>query len=100
MIGGSMSHQSQAGPDAVRVPLSYARGETSGERLRYLKAKFAVVMGVMSVAYFNQGTYYFIAKDTGQTLRFPFGHDRYGQSRYEWQDQGDGISYGHLVEGA
>jgi len=87
-------------PDSVKVPLGYARGESSGERLRFLKNRFAPVLGVASVAIFNQGAYYFIAKDSDETLFFPFGHERYGQSRFDWLEQGNGISFGRLVEGA
>lgn len=85
-------------PDAVKVPLGQVRGESSPERLLYLKTKFAGLMGVASVTLFNQGTYYFVAKDPGQTLQFPFGHRCYGRPRYHWVATESGIEFGYLVD--
>lgn len=89
-----------ARPDAVKVPLSHVRGESSAERLRSLKTDFASRMGAESIAVFNQGTYYFIATDSGQTLQFPFGHRQYGQARYDWIVQDGGVEFGYLVSEA
>ena len=86
--------------DAVKVPLGHARGESSSERLRHLKAEFAGMLRAESVTVFNQGTYYFIAKDPAQTLQLPFGHRRYGQPRYDWIFQDGGVELGYLVDEA
>jgi hypothetical protein len=86
-------------PDAVRAPLGFAVGSDSTARLRHLSAEFAPVIGVSSIAVFNQGTEYFIARDKDQTLNYPYGQGQDGQPRYTWDDRGDGVSYGLLVEG-
>lgn len=95
-----MSDATSHRPAAVKVPLGLARGETSAERLRHLKTEFAGLMGVSSVTVFNQGTFYFVAQDPGQTLQFPFGHPRYGQPRYDWIAGGGGVEFGYLMDEA
>lgn len=42
----------------------------------------------------------FVATDLADTLLFAVNHPLAGQSRYEWEDQGNGIKYGFKVEGA
>jgi hypothetical protein len=87
-------------PEALKVPLALAQGSSSRERLLCLKRRFAGVLGQSSITVFNQGAYYFIAPDPGQTLNFPFGHGRDNEPRYRWEAQGEGVEYGYLVEGA
>jgi hypothetical protein len=65
-----------------------------------LKTRFAGVLGQSSITVFNQGVFYFIAPDPGQTLNFPFGHGRDNQPRYRWEPQEEGVEFGYLVEGA
>jgi hypothetical protein len=40
----------------------------------------------------------FITRDPTDLLFFPIGHPLQGRERYRWEDQGEGISFGYLVE--
>ena len=44
----------------------------------------------------HQGGEHFITGDPADTLNFPGESPRSGEPRYEWEDRGDGVSYGYL----
>lgn len=87
-------------PDAIIVPLGYARGDSSRDRLQSLKAQLGATLGVESISVFNQGTYYFVTPTPDQTMLYPVDDPRHPGSRYEWREQGDGVRFGFRVEEA
>jgi hypothetical protein len=42
----------------------------------------------------------FVTRDTGDTMLFPTGHPRSGESRYRWEKRDGGVEVGYLVDGA
>ncbi len=83
-------------PDAIRVPLSFAGAGDSFSRLTKLQGGFAGILGVDRVYVRHQGYEHFITGDPADTLNFPGGSSRSGESRYDWEERGDGIFYGVL----
>lgn len=41
---------------------------------------------------------FFATRDPSDTLNYPLGHSREGRPRYRWEDQGNGLKYGYLLE--
>ena len=87
-------------PDAIIVPLGFARGDSSQDRLQFLKSRLASAMGIESIAVFNQGTFYFVAPTPDQTLLYPADDPRHPSPRYDWREQEDGVRFGYLIEEA
>ena len=83
-------------PDAVRPPLTYAGDGGALAKLVKLNDEFSNVLQVSQVFVRNQGTEYFISHGPDQTLYFPSDSPRSGESRYVWEDRGDGVFYGTL----
>ncbi len=83
-------------PEAVRTPLSHAGEGGSLAKLMKLNAEFSRVLGVSRVFVRNQGTEYFISHGPEETLNYSNDSPRYGESRYDWEDRGDGVRYGQL----
>ena len=83
-------------PDAVRPPLSYAGDGGALAKLVKLNTEFSQVLQVSQVCVRNQGTEYFISHGPDETLYFPGDSARAGESRYDWEDRGDGVFYGRL----
>jgi len=83
-------------PHAIRVPLSFAGAGDSYSRLTKLQGEFAGVLGVDRVYVRHQGSEHFITGDPADSLNFPSGHSRSNEPRYDWEDRGDGVSYGFL----
>lgn len=48
----------------------------------------------------SQDNEVFVTSDLADTLLFAVNHPRAGQSRYDWEDQNNGLKYGFKVEGA
>jgi hypothetical protein len=92
-----MSEHSKPIPDALKVPLAQACGTSGRERLLSLKAQFGPLLGRATITVFNQGSFYFVAPDSNQTLNFVFGHGRDNQPRYRWEAAVSGIELGYLV---
>jgi hypothetical protein len=44
------------------------------------------------------GDFLFITRDPNDTIKFPIGHPLGGRDRYTWEDHGDGVSLGYLVD--
>ena len=83
-------------PDAVRTPLCYAGEGGSFAKLIKLNMEFSQVLGVSRVFVRNQGTEYFISHGPEETLNYSSDSSRSGESRYVWEDRGDGVRYGQL----
>lgn len=98
-----MSESQERGkPDAVRIPASY-KGKTRGLDLDLAcKRDFAPVLGSDRVDRSWEGDWHFITPfpRNGATIYFPKSHERAGEPRYDWVDQGDGVHYGYLRDGA
>jgi hypothetical protein len=64
-----------------------------------LKERFGPILGSNRVDSSDQIGFWYVTPypRRGQTLLFPHGHSLALQPRYEWRDQGEGISYGYLV---
>lgn len=41
---------------------------------------------------------FFATRDPADTLNYPLGHPKEGKPRYRWEDQGNGVKYGYLLE--
>ena len=81
---------------AVRTPLSYAGEGGSLAKLMKLNAEFSRVLCVSRVFVRNQGTEYFISHGPEETLNYSSDSRGSGESRYIWEDRGDGVCYGQL----
>ena len=81
-------------PDAILVPLGYAGPGDAATRLAKLHAEFSGRLEVPRVYVRHQGTSHFLSGNPADTLLFPQSDERSGRPRYEWQDRGDGVSYG------
>jgi hypothetical protein len=86
--------------DAVRSPIGYAGPGPSSARLGRLGSEFAGLLGTDRVFVRHQGGEHFISARPDDTLMFPSTDPRSGESRYRWEDRGDGVSYGYLRPGA
>lgn len=82
--------------DAIRSPIGLAGPGTSAARLDRLGAEFAGLLGADRVFVRHQGGEHFITARPDDTLLFPGSGPRSGESRYRWEDRGDGVSYGYL----
>jgi hypothetical protein len=82
--------------DAVRSPIGYAGSGPSSARLARLGSEFADLLGVERIFVRHQGGEHFITSRHDDTLMFPRTDPRSGESRYRWEDRGDGVSYGYL----
>jgi hypothetical protein len=82
--------------DAVRSPIGYAGSGPSSARLGRLRAEFAARLGADRVFVRHQGGEHFLSARPDDTLMFPRTDPRSGESRYLWEDRGDGVSYGYL----
>ena len=91
-----MSDLTHEQPDAIRAPLNFAGPGDSYTRLSRLQDEFAGVLKVARVYVRHQGTEHFLTGNPADTLQFPGGSTRAGESRYEWRDRGDGVQYGYL----
>ena len=87
---------SETTPDAVRPPLTYAADGGALAKLLKLNSEFSRVLRVSRVFVRNQGTEYFISHEPDETLYFSGDSPRSGESRYVWEDRGDGVLYGTL----
>ena len=83
-------------PDAVLVPLSYAGPGDAATRLATLHVEFSDLLKAPRVYVRHQGTSHFISGSPGDTLLFPQSDERSGRPRYDWNDRGDGVSYGRF----
>lgn len=83
-------------PDAVRPPLAYSGDGGALAKLLRLNTEFSQVLRVSQVFVRNQGTEYFITSGPDHTLYFSGDSPRSGESRYIWEDRGDGVFYGTL----
>ncbi len=81
---------------AVRSPIGYAGSGPSSARLLRLGSEFAGLLGTDRVFVRHQGGEHFITAHPDDTLMFPRTDTRSGESRYRWEDRGDGVSYGYL----
>jgi hypothetical protein len=81
-------------PDAVMVPLGHAGSGDAATRLTRLHVEFSAILQVPCVYVRHQGTAHFLTGSPADTLLFPQTDPRSGRPRYEWTDQGNGISYG------
>jgi hypothetical protein len=86
--------------DAIRSPIGRAGPGPSSARLARLGAEFAKLLGSDRVFVRHQGGEHFITAHANDTLMFPRTDPRSGESRYRWEDQGDGVYFGYLVPGA
>ena len=86
--------------DAVRSPIGRAGAGPSSARLARLGAEFAGLLGADRVFVRHQGGEHFITACPDDTLLFSRTDPRSGESRYRWEDRGDGVSYGYLKAGA
>jgi hypothetical protein len=91
-----MSNAKPETPDAIRAPIGFAGPGDSYMRLTKLQDEFAKVLKVARVYVRHQGIEHFLTGDPADTLLFPGGSARSGESRYEWKDRGDGVQYGYL----
>ncbi len=82
--------------DAVRSPIGYAGAGRSSARLLRLGSEFAALLGSERIFVRHQGGEHFITARPDDTLMFPRTSPRSGESRYRWEDRGDGVSYGYL----
>jgi hypothetical protein len=82
--------------DAVRSPIGYAGSGPSSARLARLGSEFAGLFGADRVFVRHQGGEHFITARPDDTLMFARTDPRSGESRYRWEDRGDGVSYGFL----
>jgi hypothetical protein len=82
--------------DAVRTPTGYAGSGPSSARLGRLGSEFAPLLGTDRVFVRHQGGEHFISGHPDDTLHYPRADPRSGESRYRWEDRGDGIFYGYL----
>ena len=87
-------------PDAVMVPLSYAGPGDAATRLAKLHAEFSHLLRTPRVYVRHQGTSHFLSGSPADTLLFPQSDGRSGRPRYEWNDRGDGVSYGRIQANA
>ena len=86
--------------DAIKAPIGYAGSGPSAERLGRLAAKFSGLLGNGPVFVRLQGGEHFITAHPDDSLQFPRSGPRSGESRYRWEDRGDGISHGYLKHDA
>ena len=84
-------------PVAVQYPVGRIGRRPPGQWLNDIKAEFGPLLGVERVYSRDQGSFKFLSGDPADTLYFPKGHHRSGESRYDWKDRGDGVMYGYLV---
>ena len=82
--------------DAVRAPIRYAGRGGAAARLERLESEFSGVLGTACVFVRQQGDEPFITADPDDTLQFPRSGPRSGESRYRWEDRGDGVFYGRI----
>ena len=84
--------------DAIKAPIGYAGQGPSSERLGLLSSEFSRLLGNRSVFVRLQGGEHFITANPDDSLQFPRCGPRSGESRYRWEDRGDGIAYGYLKD--
>lgn len=87
-------------PDVIRYP-QYLIGGNLFDKVRGAHDRFSNVVGGKGWIFPGMGSmpnHY--ALDPTMTLLFPEDHPKHNQSRYEWIDQGEGIFYGYLIDGA
>lgn len=82
--------------DAILAPIAFAGSGPSAERLGRLEAEFAILLGNGPVFARLQGGEHFLSARPDDSLQFPRTSPRSGESRYRWEDRGDGVSYGYL----
>jgi hypothetical protein len=92
--------KSERTPDAIRSPLPYAGAGDSFTKLAKLQSEFSLELRVPRVFVRHQGTTHFISGKSDDTLNFPSHGRRSGESRYTWEDRGDGVLYGYLKPNA
>lgn len=95
-------------PDIIRFPLDYAKEAEAWDRLNHISNIAEPILQVdkdkgercrcwtMERPEKYAGAY--AIKDKVAQLRYPVGHPKYPQDRYEWHDAEDGIKYGYLKE--
>lgn len=92
--------------DALILPESLKSGETQLDRIDSILRAAEPLLGVDRPrggrAYIRRqpGGRLFVTADPRDTLLFPVGHPREGQSRYQWTARPDGTERGLLVEEA
>lgn len=92
-------------PDAILVPNYYPAGKVDMDRLRALNKEFGEPLkakrGVVQVRHVHLGGLVvdlLTALPDAPAYFFPKGHPQEGLDRYEWEDRGDGVRHGTLVE--
>jgi hypothetical protein len=94
----------QARPDAVYMPEGRKRGKTHHERVMSILAIVEPMLGVDydggERAYVRRqvGGRLFATRDPTDTLFFSKDHPSLAQKpRYRWDDRGEGVFYGYLI---
>ncbi len=82
--------------DAVRVPIGFVGVGPAAARLERLQAEFRGLLGHGPVFVRLQGGEHFLTAHPDDSLQFPRSGPRSGESRYRWEDRGDGICLGYL----
>lgn len=84
--------------DAARAPIRFSGEGTASARLERLRAEFVPLFGGGAGPLFvrNQGGEHYVTARPDDTLEFPRSGPRSGESRYVWEDRGDGVLYGRL----
>ena len=87
----------ESGPDAILAPIGHAGAGDAATRLGRLQAEFAPLLRARRVFVRLQGASHFVSGSPDDTLLCPQTSFQSGQSRYEWTDRGDGVSFGRLI---
>lgn len=87
--------------DAVLIESNRIKGGDEVEKALWVKATFGPVLNSPRVYSRSVvGGVHLLTREPIATRYFPSDGDRAGQERYTWTDQGQGVQYGSLVEGA
>ncbi len=78
--------------DAIRAPIRFAGPGSAAARLERLGTEFARLLGAGRIFVRLQGGEHFMTAHPDDSLQFP----QSGESRYQWEDRGDGIFHGYL----
>lgn len=89
-----------ARPDALLLPDDARWGAGNRARGNAICDFAEPILG--GAAYFRKhfSRSYFVTRSPHDSYLFPLWHAKGGKDRYRWEDKGDGVRHGFLVDGA
>lgn len=84
-------------PDAIMVPRAYKNKGGPRESIPGLIEEFKPILGDHPW-FTTHGEYRIVHATRNIHVNFPIGHERAGETRFRWEDRGDGVLFGYFVD--